>query len=248
MNGAQLPLAMRWPQQQRFDSYLVGENDVTLDALRRAAVGAGTDWVFLSGPTASGKTHLLIAACADANAHARRAQYVSLRAASTASRAATADGTRAIRALGGSDLLAIDDVDAIAGQREAEHALFDLYNRCKTEGATLVLAATLPPAQIGLVLPDLVSRLSICVQAALKPLDDARRREVVRARAEARGLILDDAALDWLFIHTQRDLASLADLVDRLDRASLAAQRRITLPFLREFILNESVGGGSGNG
>lgn len=236
MTGAQLPLAMRWPPQQRFDSYHVGDNGLALDALRRAAAQANADWVFLSGPAASGKTHLLIAACAEAAALGRRAQYVSLRMASTAARGPDAAGAEAIRALGGSDLLALDDLDAIAGQREAEHALFDLYNRCRTEHSTLVLAAAQPPAQIGLGLPDLVSRLAICVQAPLRPLDDAQRREVVRARAEARGLLLDDAALDWLFTHTQRDLASLSELVDRLDRASLAAQRRVTLPFLRELI------------
>lgn len=234
MTSAQLPLAMRWPPQQRFDSYHVGDNGVALAALRRAAAHSGADWVFLSGPAASGKTHLLIAACAEAATLGRRAQYVSLRTSAAGARGAA--GAEAIRALGGSDLLAIDDVDAITGQRETEHALFDLYNRCRTERSTLVLAAALPPAQIGLVLPDLVSRLAICVQAPLRTLDDAQRREVVRARADARGLLLDEAALDWMFTHTQRDLASLSELVERLDRASLAAQRRVTLPFLRELI------------
>ena len=243
MNGGQLPLAMRWPQQQRFDSYRIGDNAITLAALRRAAAGNSPDWVFLSGPPASGKSHLLIAACADANASGRRAQYVSLRPAATATRPAGADSADAIRSLGGSELLAIDDIDAIAGQREAEHALFDLYNRCRSESSTLVLAAAQPPAQIGLVLPDLVSRLAICVQAPLKPLDDAQRREVVRARAEARGLLLEDSALDWLFTHTERDLTSLSALVDRLDSASLAAKRRITLPFLRELVGSEKKNG-----
>ena len=227
MKPDQLPLAMRWPAQQRFDSFFPGAaNAVVLDLVQRAARDAQASWVYLSGARGSGKTHLLIAACAAAGEHARSAQYVSLRARASAAR---------IAALGGSDLLALDDIDAVAGDAEAERALFDLYNRCKVEKCTLLFSAQQAPAQIGIVLPDLVSRLSACAQGPLKPLDDLERREVLRSRAQARGIELDDAALDWLFARAQRDLASLAALLDQLDRASLAAKRRITVPFLRSF-------------
>jgi len=142
----------------------------------------------------------------------------------------------AIRGFGGSDLLAVDDLDAIAGEREAEHALFDLYNRCRAEGASLLFAASAPAAQLGLGLPDLVSRLSACTQVALKPLDEAERRVLLRGRALERGIELDDVVLDWLFTRSKRDLATLFDLLDRIDRASLAAQRRVTVPFLRTLL------------
>jgi DnaA family protein len=42
--------------------------------------------------------------------------------------------------------------------------------------------------------------------------------------------------LNWLFVHYVRDLEALFDLLSRLDRASLAAQRRITIPFLRTVV------------
>ncbi len=227
MKPDQLPLAMRWPALQRFDTFFPGAaNAVVLDLAQRAARDASSSWVYLCGPRGSGKTHLLIAACAAATAHERSAQYVSLRVRADASR---------IAALGGSDLLALDDVDAVAGDADAERALFDLYNRCKVEKCTLLFSAPAAPTQIGIALPDLVSRLAACTQAPLRPLDDAERREVLRTRAQARGIELDDAALDWLFARAQRDLASLAALLDQLDRASLAAKRRITVPFLRSF-------------
>jgi DnaA-homolog protein len=57
---------------------------------------------------------------------------------------------------------------------------------------------------------------------------------VLRERAQRRGLVLEEAALDWLLRRVGRDLAGLAALLDELDRASLAAQRRITVPFLRQ--------------
>jgi DnaA family protein len=104
------------------------------------------------------------------------------------------------------------------------------------EKSTLLFSAVAPPAQLRIGLPDLVSRLASCTQAILKPLDDAARREAVRQRAQACGLALDDAVLDWLFAHTPRDLGSLTTLLERIDREALAAQRRVSVPFVRKLL------------
>jgi DnaA family protein len=142
----------------------------------------------------------------------------------------------AIRGVAGSQFIALDDLDALAGEREAEHALFDLYNRARAEGTALVFAAPAAPAQLALSLPDLRSRLGACTQFVLKPLDDGERREVLKQQAALRGIELDEAVLDWLFARYARDLGALLDLLDRLDQASLAAQRRVTVPFLRSLL------------
>jgi DnaA family protein len=227
--SSQLPLALRWPAQQRFDTYLRGENALAVELLRAAAQSAQAPWVFVAGTAGAGKTHLLLAACAAADEAGRPAQYLPLQRV-------RAGGADALRALGGSELLALDDVDAVAGDADAEHALFDLYNRSRVERHTLLFGAAAPPAQAGFGLPDLVSRLSACAQTVLKPLADDGRREALRRRAHVRGLILDEAVLDFLFSRTQRDLASLSALLDRVDREALAAQRRITVPFLRQLL------------
>lgn len=225
----QLPLALRWPVRQHFDNFVVGANRVALELARTAAGVPGADWVYIAGAPGSGRTHLLVAACSGAMAADRSAQYLSL-ATLPAPRAA------AIRAFGGSDLLAIDDVDAIAGDAAAEHALFDLYNRCRAEQATLLFAARATPAQLGLTLPDLVSRLATLTRATLRPLTEAQTREALRVRALARGIVLDDAVLDWLFTRHARDLGALTALLERIDHAALAAQRRVTVPFLRDLL------------
>lgn len=230
--SAQLPLALRWPAQQRFETFVAGDNAAVLALLRQAAREPAAAWVFLAGAGGSGKSHLLLAVCAEASATGRGAQYLPLARLG-------ADRAAAIRAFAGGDLLALDDLDAIAGDSAAEHALFDLYNAAKADTRTLLFAASAPPARLGIGLPDLVSRLSSCAQALLKPLDEASRREAVRRRARLRGLDLEDNVLDWLFAHAQRDLGSLAALIERLDRESLAAKRRITVPFLRTLLMRE---------
>lgn len=224
----QLPLALRWPRRQRFEHFHAGANAAALAAAQALALQAGAPWVYLHGPAGSGRSHLLMAACQAASAAGRRVQYLPL--------TTIADHTAALRGVAGSELLALDDIGAIGGHRDAEHALFDLYNRARAEGNALLFAADAAPAALGLDLPDLRSRLGACTQFALKPLDDDERRAVLKAQAAARGIELDDSVLDWLFARYARDLGALLDLLDKLDQASLAAQRRITIPFLRGFL------------
>lgn len=231
----QLPLALRWPRRQRFEHFHPGSNAGTLAAVEQLAHAAHSPWLYLAGPTGSGKSHLLMAACQAAIQGGRTVQYLPL--ASIGNRAA------AIRGVAGSEFLALDDLGVIAGDREAEHALFDLYNQAKAEGAAFLFAAEVLPVQLGLGLPDLRSRLGACQQALLKPLDDAERRNVLREQAATRGIELDDTVLDWLFNRYARDLGALLDLLDQIDRASLAAKRRITVPFLRVFLRESEPGG-----
>lgn len=228
--SAQIPLSLRWPSWLRLDQFdASGASHGTTAALETAARDAQAPWVFLSGPVGSGKTHLLVAACHAAQTAGRRAQYVDIGEL-------PAPRAERLRALGGSDLLALDGVDALAGAPADEHALFDLYNRCRAEGSVLLFAASAPPALLPLGLPDLRSRLAACAQGRLRPLDEGARRALLQARAAARGIELDEAVLDWLFAHQARDLGTLAGLLERIDRAALAAQRRVTIPFLRQLL------------
>ncbi|MFC3651986.1 DnaA regulatory inactivator Hda [Dyella humi] len=224
----QLPLDLRWPRRQRFEHFHAGANAAALAAVQALATQPDAPWVYLSGVAGSGKSHLLMAACHAAHEAGRTVQYLPLRKLH--------EHFMALRGVAGSQFIALDDIDALAGEREAEHALFDLYNRARAEGTALIFAAETVPAQLALTLPDLRSRLGACTQFTLKALDDGERREVLKRQAALRGIELDDTVLDWLFARYARDLGALLDLLDRLDQASLAAQRRITVPFLRTFL------------
>lgn len=235
----QLPLALRWPRHQRFEYFHAGANAAALAALEDAAQHTDAPWLFVSGASGSGKTHLLMASCQAAAAHSRSVQYLPLRSL----RGPLAD---AIRGSAGCDLLALDDVQALAGDSDAELALFNAYNRAHDEGTAVLFAADVPPAQLQVQLPDLRSRLGACSVLALKPLSEAERRTVLREHAAARGIELDAAVLDWLFTRYARDLGALHDLLEQLDSASLAARRRITVPFLREYLRRRESGMGNG--
>lgn len=226
-SDVQLPLSLRFPPDQRFEAY-VGAQPVVAQ-LAAVARGEREDWLFISGPAASGKTHLLIAVCTEAAAQGRRAVYLPLPGV-------TGRLCEVLAAQEGAALIALDALEALAGVREDEIALFDFHNRARAAGAVLLYAGRGTPQHLPLSLPDLRSRLSQCVQASLAPLDDQGRREVLRRRAAMRGLMLDEGVLDWLLHRVGRDLITLTALLDRLDRESLAAQRRVTVPFLRELL------------
>lgn len=224
----QLPLALRYPPDQRFESF-VGAPEGALAQLRALAEQPASDWLYLAGAARTGKTHLALALCAQAEQAGRRAAYLPLVAAAGRLR-------EALEALEGNDVVALDGLEAIAGDRDDEVALFDFHNRARPAGIAVLYTARDVPSVIGLVLPDLRSRLSQCARVVLAPLDDAGRREVLRDRAQRRGLVLEEPAIDWLLTRTDRDLGRLVALLDQLDRASLAAQRRITVPFLRNVL------------
>lgn len=223
----QLPLALRYPPDQRFETF-VGDDQAAAAQVRAAAAGGRAGSVFIAGGAGTGKTHLLLAACAEADARGRRAVYLPLASAAGRLR-------EAFDALHVNDLLALDGLEAVAGRRDDEVALFDLHNRTRDAGGALLYAASETPDALPLALPDLRSRLQQAVRIMLPVLDDDGRRQVLRLRAARRGLQVDDAALDWLLRRVDRDLASLTGLFDHLDRAALAAQRRITVPFLHQY-------------
>ena len=227
MVARQLPLGLRYPPDQRLETF-VAAPDGAVGQLRALAQSSAAT-IYLQGADGVGKTHLAMATCAVAEAAGRDAAYLPLQAA----RGRLAD---ALDALEGHGLVALDGLDAIAGHRADEVALFDFHNRACSAGIALLYTARVAPDQLSLVLPDLRSRLSQCARILLAPLDDAGRRDVLRERAQRRGLAMDDAAYDWLLRRVGRDLAGLTSLFDRLDRASLAAKRRITVPFLREML------------
>jgi DnaA family protein len=221
----QLPLSLRSPPDQRLASF-IGDTAVR-DAVAAAADGRAASWLYLTGPAGSGKTHLLLAACAEAAERGRPAAYVPLTA--LAGRLA-----QALPAQESTALVCLDGLEALAGQPDDQEALFHFHNRSQAAGALLVYAARDNPAALGLALPDLVTRLGQCTRFSLAPPDESVRRLVLQQRAARRGLELDEAVLDFLMRRVGRDLAGLTALLDRLDKASLAAQRRITIPFLRQ--------------
>jgi DnaA family protein len=216
----QLALGVRLRADARFQSFAAGSNTELLAVLR--APSAAPLWLW--GSPGSGKTHLLQALCAEAG---ERAAYFPM------SRDATLPSD-ALQGFETAPLLCIDDVDAVAGDAAWEQALFRVFNEVSELRGRLVFAASVAPRQANWVLEDWRSRAAACIVYQVRELDDAGRVEALRLRAAQRGLQLPDETSEYLLKRMPRDLPSLLRLLDELDEASLVAQRRLTIPFIRD--------------
>lgn len=235
MKGAQLPLGVHLADAATFDSYHPGPNAEVLAALRALALGEGPPLLFLYGPPASGKSHLL-QALTRAAALTRACAYVPL------AQFAAADAPEALQGLDQADLVCVDDVNVLAGGAGAL-SLLRLLDQVRAHGGRCVLAAAAPPERLGLDLPDLRTRLTAAATFGLKPLSDEDREQLLRDRARARGLDLPGDAARALLARLPRDAGSLVRALDRLDRDLLTAQRRLTLAFVQQWLKDNTADG-----
>ena len=134
------------------------------------------------------------------------------------------------------ECLCIDDVDEVVGQREWERALFGVLQGIEESGGRLIAAAQSPPALLPWALPDLGSRFAASAVFQLRLLDEAEQQAALQLRARLRGVELPEETSRWLQRRYPRDMRKLYGLLDALDEAALVAQRRLTIPFIREVL------------
>lgn len=130
-------------------------------------------------------------------------------------------------------LVIVDDIDAVAADAAWETALFHLYNRIREQGGRLIMSGPQSPAAIGIVLPDLRSRLAGGLVLQLRALPDEDKASALRLQARQRGMEMPEEVAAYLLRRCPRDMNALFNLLEVLDRASLAAQRKLTIPFVK---------------
>jgi DnaA-homolog protein len=224
----QIPLGVRLPDRAVFAGFLPAHNVQALEHVRRLAGGETSGLTWLCGPSGCGKTHLLQAACSAASV-TLRAGYVPLAAVATL-------GVGVLDGLLQLECLCLDDIDRVAGQLEWERAIFSLLRELEDAGGRLLLSAQTPPALVRWALADLGSRCAAGAVFQLRALDEDERRAALQLRARLRGLELPEETWQWLRRRFPRDMRTLYELLDTLDEAALAAQRRLTVPFIRQVL------------
>lgn len=229
MTMQQLPLGVRLQDRATFDSFVVGPNAQIVARVQAMAVG-GRAVVWVCGPSGSGRTHLLHALCAAVPLPVRVA-YLPLSSLPEGEGVAAA-----LESAAEVDLLCLDDLDSVIGQPAAERALFSVYRKLEERQRGLLVSASQTPAALSWTLADIGSRFSASEVFVLHPLDEAEQHEALMRRAAARGLDLPEDTARFLLRRAPRDMASLCRLLDDIDVASLSAQRRLTVPFVRALL------------
>lgn len=229
---AQLTLKVQLPDGETFDSYKSQVNIGVVSQLKSFIEQKQNEphCFYLFGLASSGKSHLLHASSSFATQVGKSSVCLSCEELKTMP-VEVLDGLENI------DLICLDDVHLIAGDKQWEQAIFDLYNRVLEQNKSLLISGNESALQLGIKLPDLVSRLSWGLTEQVKPLDDDEKISALQHRATQRGLTLSEDVVKFLLNRLSRDMSSLINSLDVLDKASIQEQRKITIPFIKEILI-----------
>lgn len=225
----QLTLGVSLKDEATFANYYTGQNGPLIQELKKIASGSGERIVYFCGTGGEGCTHLLQACCHEANKNKMTSVYIPLASLIEYS----PDIFEGLESL---MLVCIDDLHLIAGRPAWEEAFFHAYNRIHDAGGRLIVTANVMPKSLGLTLPDLVSRLSWGVVFQLQSLSDQEKLDVLVMRAERRGMTLSNEVGRYILNHCPRHMSTLFAALHALDKASLAAQRKLTIPFVKSIL------------
>ncbi|WP_348734598.1 DnaA regulatory inactivator Hda [Rheinheimera texasensis] len=235
MQPTQFTLAVTLPDDETLHSFYGADSSPAVAYIRQylqpetSNSGKPQPPVFVFGASGSGKSHLLYAACVQAQELGLTSQLLALDEFAQYS-------PRMLDNLEQLDLVCLDNIGAVAGDSHWQVALFDLYNRLAEHGKKLIIVADDQPTALGFTLPDLVSRLQACTVFQLRLLSDDDKQKLLQQKARVRGLDLPDEVARYLLNRQQRDIRALVDTLDLLDKASMVHQRRLTIPFVKDVL------------
>jgi DnaA family protein len=232
MQQIALDIGLRTPPT--LDNYFVGPNTAAIAHLRQclpaASAGVSGDVshadyapTYVWGPEGSGKSHLLQAAVADLRA---QGHSVGCLTAETDEPAAFDESWAAV---------VMDDVHLYGDA--LQHTAFSWFVQAHALQRPVLAAGRPAPIELALR-EDLRTRLGWGHVLGLQLLDEAQSRAVLRQAADARGLVLSDEVMDFTLRRFSRDLGSLMQLLDGLDRYALQTQRALTIPLVKSMLEN----------
>jgi DnaA family protein len=210
--------------------FFVGRNAQAVQHVRLWAEGATRSPVpsYLWGPPGTGKTHLLRAA-----RHALESRGLVTGWLHPATPLRTAFDERW-------DAVLMDDVHRYDAERQ--HIAFNWFVNAVSPAdgrpRAVLAAGEWPPADLP-VRDDLRTRLGWGHVFELHALPEDEMRAALRQAADARGVFLSDEVMGFVLARFSRDLGSLMQLLDHLDRYALQTQRAITIPLIKSMLENE---------
>ncbi|HIO91800.1 MAG TPA: DnaA regulatory inactivator Hda [Leucothrix mucor] len=228
----QLTLNVTLHEGSRFSSFFYDDENkdiITVLKLFSQAFQDEQQQLFLWGGSQSGKSHLLQACCYQLSEQGMHASYLPLRVLSLY-------GPSILKGLDNTNLIAIDDVDIILGDRDWEEGLFNLINQARTSEQRLLFSASHNSRDLICKLPDLATRLVWGSSYQLLELSSDQKPLLLKFRAQQRGFDLDDRVIDYIYKRYPRGTDSLLNIFDKLDEESLRQKAKITIPFVKQVL------------
>jgi DnaA family protein len=220
----QIPLDVGLADEPSLDNFFPGPNVAVVQNLRQWLQDSRPDaTTYLWGPAGSGKSHLL------------RACYAALQARGNSVGHLDPHGAQASEFDERWVAVVMDDVHLYSPV--LQQTAFSWFVQAHTLQRPVLAAGLLQPSALALR-EDLRTRLGWGQVLALELLTEAQTREVLRKAANARGLALSDEVMDFTLRRFSRDLGSLMQLLNAMDRYALQTQRALTIPLVKSMLEN----------
>lgn len=224
----QLTLNLRLRDTSTFENYFLGLNAESVAHLIDFCARQDFSVVFVAGHVGAGRSHLLQACCHAVTSSGGSAIYLPLSDAMLM--------PVMLQDLENIDLVCLDDVEKVLGNKEWEEAIFHLFNNVQAAGGKLLFAADQVPQDLNCNLADLQSRLTSAIVFQLHVLNDEQKIAALIMRAKNRGMTLSEETAAFILTRSARDMNTLFETLDRLDKASWDKQRRLTIPFVKALL------------
>lgn len=232
MLGGQMSLGLALQDEAQFDNFVVAdEQQPWLDLLGDCR--RWQDPIFLVTAPGFGCSHLLQASCHAAQQQGLAVQYLALADLFAIEGLPAEEVFEGLEQL---DLLVLDDVHLLAQLPLWQEALFHLYNRITASRCSLLMGSHCLASQLDLQLKDLQSRLTWGLSLSLPNLGDEALAQLLIKRADGRGIVLSLEVASFIVSRVERSPKALMALLAKLDQASLEDQRRMTIPFVKDYL------------
>ncbi len=225
----QLPLKFEFRADHTFDSFFPGNNQEVFNHLKRFTTDEGEQFIFLWGEPGYGKTHLLHSCCNEAFKNGLSSFYLDLAETELTD-------PELLTGLEHYGIVSLDNINLLVGKENWELAFFALYNQLRDYDGKLLISAASSPHALAFKLPDLRSRINWGLTLKLNAFDDDNKIAALSYKAHQKGFEISPQSARYLLTHYDRKLSSLWTMLDKLDTASLSAQRKLTIPFLKQII------------
>jgi DnaA-homolog protein len=223
----QLALSIPLHHAATLNDFIWTNNDLLCQQINHTVNGIGEKLLYIWGAPGSGKSHIL-QACCQTNIASHNCSYVPLKLLQDY-------GPEILEGLEQQQLIALDDIDSIHGNEIWEEALFHFYNRIRDQNNShLIISGRDAPMNMPIKLLDLRSRLNCGLVMQIHELPDVEKIKILQLHAQNRGFALPTNVGHFLLNRCARDMHELLELLNRLDHASLIAQRKLTIPFVKQ--------------
>jgi len=214
-------------------------SDAAMRAAREVVAQPGKRFnpLYITGPSGTGKTHLLHAVGNELMATRPDAVVACLSAQAFTDELVQALDAGRIewwrRRFRRADALLLDDVQLLAGRDATQEELFNLFNAFSDAEKQLAFTADRAPGQLAGVAARLTTRFEGGLVVELAPPDRTMRTAMVRRLLAARHVTSDDDAIDYLASRPADSARAVQGLVNRALARMDPASETLTLQAAR---------------